>query len=314
MEINGNIINLGENKTLKIRVGKLPSGTSISIVSHIFRSKNEGKTILLLGGIHGDEINGMEIIRRAIEKQYFDNLQCGTVIAIPVLNIFGFINFNRDLPSGKDLNRSFPGSEKGSLAARVARKFTKFFLPYADIIIDFHTGGDIRYNYPQIRYSNINDESIHISKIFNAPFIIQKAMIPKSLRKTAVEMGKAAIVYEAGESKRLDEFSISTGLQGIRNVLQYFEMIDKQEIELVNSKFFNKTSWIRARDSGILNLLKHAGDDISEKEILAVIKDISNEWSKNVRARRSGSIIGHNNAPVINMGDPIYHVAWYDEE
>ncbi|MEZ4907305.1 MAG: succinylglutamate desuccinylase/aspartoacylase family protein [Saprospiraceae bacterium] len=167
MEINGNIINPGENKTLKIRVGKLPSGTSISIVSHVFRSINPGKTILLLGGVHGDEINGIEILRSAIEKKYFDDLKSGTVIVVPVLNIFGFINYNRDVNNGKDLNRSFPGSENGSLAARVAKKFTNFFLLHADIVIDFHTGGDTRYNFPQIRYSQKDKDAFELAKVFN---------------------------------------------------------------------------------------------------------------------------------------------------
>ncbi|MEZ4907304.1 MAG: succinylglutamate desuccinylase/aspartoacylase family protein [Saprospiraceae bacterium] len=149
---------------------------------------------------------------------------------------------------------------------------------------------------------------------YSTPFYNRKTMIPKSLRKTCVEMNKTALVFEAGESKRLDSYSIKTGLQGIKNILIFLGMIDGQSNHNTESIVLNKSSWIRGRDSGIINLHKHAGDKVTEKETIAVIKDISNEWSKNVKARRSGYIIGHNNAPVINMGDPIFNIAWNDKE
>lgn len=315
MEINGQKIEKGENKTIKIRVGKLPSGTHINIFAKVYRGDEDGKTLLLLGGIHGDEINGIEIIRNAIEKQYFDDIIKGTVIAIPLLNVYGFINFSRDVPDGKDVNRSFPGSQSGSLAARVANKLTKFILPSVDCIIDFHTGGDSRYNYPQIRYATAAPDIAELAKVFNPPFIIEKPLISKSLRKIAHEKGIPVLVYEGGESTRLDPFAIKTGLEGISNILYHLEFIkEKPDTSIKNSIEINKTSWIRSRDSGIFKNLKKAGDFVHKNEIIGVLKDVLGENSKNIIARRDAYIIGHNNAPVVNMGDALFHLGWHEEK
>ncbi len=315
MTINDNIIEPGENKIIKIRVGKLPSGTHINIFAHVYRSKKPGKTLLLLGGIHGDEINGIEIIRSAIEKQYFDDLVQGTVIVIPLLNVYGFINFSREVPDGKDVNRSFPGSSTGSLASRVANKLTKFILPHVDCIIDFHTGGDSRYNYPQIRYTKSNSKSKELAKIFNAPFIIEKPLIPKSLRKIAHDLHIPVIVYEGGESTRLDSFAINTGLEGIKNILFHFGMIDeKPDKQKRKSVFIDKTSWIRSRDSGIFKCYVESGNYIHKNDIAGVLKDVLGNSSKNIIAKRDAYIIGHNNAPVVNMGDALFNLGWDSEK
>lgn len=314
MEINGHEIKPGENKKIKIRVGKLPSGTHINIYAHVFRAKTEGKKVLILGGVHGDEINGVEIIRRSIEQEYYKNLKSGTVIVIPLLNVYGFINFSRDVPDGKDVNRSFPGINTGSLASRVARILTKFILPHIDFGLDFHTGGDARYNYPQIRYSKINNESKKLAQVFNAPFIIEKPFIKKSLRKIAHDMNIPIIVYEGGESTRLDRFAIEKGIQGIINVLTYYNIIEKENvIESENAIKINKTSWIRARDSGIFRYYKKSGSNVEQKEILGAVKDVLGESSKNIISNRKAYIIGHNNAPVVNMGDALFNLGWYED-
>jgi len=143
----------GSSGMVRINAGRLPSGNRISIFTYIFRSKNPGPTALILGGMHGDEINGVEIVSRTISDNFFGNLSSGSVIVIPLLNIFGFINYSRDVPDGKDVNRSFPGNMNGSLASRVARMITKKILPLIDFGIDFHTGAKDHWNYPQIRYS-----------------------------------------------------------------------------------------------------------------------------------------------------------------
>lgn len=315
MEINGQEIKLGENKIIKIRVGKLPSGTHINIFAHIYRGPKEGKKILVLGGIHGDEINGVEVVRRSIEMKYYDDLKAGTVVVIPLLNVYGFINFSRDVPDGKDVNRSFPGSNTGSLASRVARKLTKFVLPHIDFGIDFHTGGESRYNYPQIRYSKKNEESKKLANIFNAPFVIEKPMIQKSLRKVANDMGIPIIVYEGGESKRLDKFAINKGLKGIKNILEHYAMIEKEnDLEEENNIKINKTSWIRARDSGIFRYFKKSGLIVEEKELIGILNDVLGERTKNIISRKNAYILGHNNAPVVNMGDALFNLGWYEEK
>lgn len=310
-DINGTIIKPGENKSIKIRVGKLPSGTTINIVGHVFISNNVGKRILLLAGIHGDEVNGIEILRKIIEQKILTDLHCGSVIVIPVLNVFGFINFKRDVPSGKDVNRSFPGNRNGSLASRVAKKLTEFILPNVDMIIDFHSGGETRYNYPQIRFTKSSTQSCELASIFNPPFLIEKAMIKGSLRKSANDLKIPTIVFEGGESGRLDDFTTQTGINGIKNILHHFKMIENSEnVKNLEVAMMNKTMWIRAKDSGIINLLKKSGDMVNEKEPIAIIHDIYSEWSKVVLSPRKAYIIGHNNAPVVNMGDALFNIGW----
>jgi len=161
----------GEKEQVDLFVSRLPSGNRINIQSYVFRASQPGPTVLLMGGVHGDEINGVQIIRRILEDKMLETLKAGSVIAIPLLNVFGFINYSRDVPDGKDVNRSFPGSAIGSLASRTASVLTKKVLPNVDIAIDLHTGGAERYNYPQIRYSKKDKRALELASSFGAPFI-----------------------------------------------------------------------------------------------------------------------------------------------
>ncbi len=314
MILNGVEVSQGQHKVVKIKVGRLSSGTNINIFAHVYRANKPGKKILLLGGVHGDEINGVEIVRRSITEGYFDNLQQGTIIAIPLLNVFGFINLSRDVPGGKDVNRSFPGTSTGTLASRVANKLMKIILPNVDLVLDFHTGGDERYNYPQVRYTKNNAQAFEIAKVFNAPFTIQKPTISKSLRKVANDNNIPVVVYEGGESKRFDEFSIKVGQKGIENVMGHFGLIKQKIKDEEQSILINKTSWIRARDSGLFRSFKVPGMQIAEKEHLGVLNDVLGGAEKRIISNRKAYILGHNNAPVVNMGDALFNLGWYKEE
>ena len=193
----------GKNEVIKLNVARLPSGTVINLRAHVFRSENPGPTMLVMGGVHGDEINGIEIVRRTISSGLFKNLNKGNVIAIPLLNVYGFINYSRDASEGKDVNRTFPGNMSGSLASRVAGTLTKKVLPVVDFAVDYHTGGGARYNYPQLRYTNKDPKSVEMAKAFAAPYLVQKPAIDKSLRKVMVMQGKPLLVFEGGEALRL---------------------------------------------------------------------------------------------------------------
>ena len=300
----------GERKVVNLDVGYLPSGTKIDIKANIYRATEPGPCVLILGGVHGDEINGVEIVRRSLEENLFDNLLRGSVIAIPLLNIYGFINFSREVPDGKDINRSFPGISTGSLASRVARTLTRDILPVVDFGMDFHTGGASRYNYPQIRYSKTNEKALELGTAFAPPFLIQKPLITKSLRKVAQEMKVPIIVYEGGESVRLDGFSISKGYKGMKRVLKSHGMIadavpaDHKVVSVTN------TGWIRSPKSGLFQWTRNSGAFIVKGESLGYIKDPHGTKSANVFAKRQGYIIGHNNASVVNQGDALFHIAY----
>ncbi|WP_070137966.1 succinylglutamate desuccinylase/aspartoacylase family protein [Crocinitomix algicola] len=309
MKINNITVNPGENVTIQIPVANLPSGTEINLFAHVYRSKKPGPTLLVTGGVHGDEVNGIEIVRRAVREKLFNKLKAGAVIAVPLLNVYGFINFSRGFPDGKDVNRSFPGTKSGSLAARIAYVFTTEILPFADLALDFHTGGKSIHNFPQARYTGDDERSYKLAKDLNMPLIIKSSLIARSLRKTAYSKNIPMVVFEGGESLRIDENSIAEGLRGLRNVLIGQGMIKgKQEI---NPTIELETKlWIRANRAGIFSLEKKSGDYVKKGDVLGRITDPYNTYQSKVSAKNDGFIFGHNNNPVVNKGDALFHIGF----
>ncbi len=301
----------GQKGAVKLNAGSLPSGSEIHTVAHVFRSNNPGPTLLIQGGIHGDEINGVQIVTSILEAKTLNNLQCGNVIAIPLVNVFGFNNLNRDLPDGKDVNRSFPGSTGGSLASRVARTLTKYILPYVDYAIDLHTGGADRYNYPQARFSKSDPVSKEMAEIFSAPFMIQQPMISGSFRRAATDMGAHTIVYEGGESVRINKTAIDHGINGVVRIMKALQMLpSNMTTPQVNTVTIEKTSWIRTSKPGMFVWIKKSGDSIKIGDLLGVIKDPYGMSTYDVIAKSNAYIIGHNNAAVVNVGDPLFHIGF----
>ncbi len=305
----------GESAIVKIAVGKLPSDTRINIQAHVYRSKKPGPTSLVLAGVHGDEINGIEITRRLIHQNILEKIKGGSVIVIPLLNIYGFVNFNRYVPDGKDVNRSFPGNQTGSLASRIARTLTKKILPLVDYIFDFHTGGDSRFNHPQIRYTKTDKEALELAKVFATPYIIESGIIPKSLRRTARDLKIPMLVYEGGESVRLNGLIIEAGLRGLVRCLTYLGhlegIVSPNESKSILIK---KSSWIRAPFSGIFIWRQSSGTKVKKGEKLGSINDPNGQKSIHVIAKRSGYLISHNNASVINQGDALFHLGYEYEK
>lgn len=309
LEIDKEQIPKGTHATLELNIARLPSGTQIHMPVHVYRSKQNGPTVLLSGGLHGDEVNGIETVRRIIDSKILHKLRIGSVIALPIINIYGFLNFSRDVPDGKDVNRSFPGSENGSLASLVANTLTRKILPAVDFGIDFHTGGASRTNYPQVRFAKDDKKSEDLAWAFGAPFIMHSSLIDGSLRKQAFEMGKSIIVFEGGESLRFDEFSIKEAFEGILRTLYHFGMILKKPKDRKhNSLFFSQTSWVRAETSGLFRSLKKSGQKVKKGEVIGLINNPGNLYEIKVEAHESGFIIGHNNIPVINRGDALFHI------
>lgn len=308
MIINKTEIAPGENKIIKLNVSKLPSGTEIDILAHIFRSKKPGPTVLVLGGLHGDEINGVEIVRKSINEKLFNKLKCGTVIAIPLLNVYGFINFSRDLPDGKDINRSFPGNSKGSLASRVAKQLTRHILPLVDFGIDFHTGGRSIHNVPQIRIDATIPEAKKLAEMFNPPFIVQSKIIPKSLRKECNKLKIPMLVFEGGESLRIHKESLTVGVEGIKKTLSHHGMIVYDNTPDNASIYIKESHWIRANYAGIFKPLVEAGEFVKKDQILGDISTPFETKIKKIKARKQGYVFGLNNNPVINQGDALFHI------
>ncbi len=305
MKIAEEVINPGEDRLIELQVARLPSGTSIHLPIHVFRGLNAGPTMLLCGGLHGDEVNGIEIVRQLVDSGLLRQLQKGSVIAMPIINIYGFINFSRDVPDGKDVNRSFPGNVDGSLASHVAYILSQHILPLVDFGVDFHTGGASRTNFPQVRYNASDKKSHDLAKIFAAPFLINTQYIDNSLRWQAFNMQKTIIVYEGGESLRLNNYAIKEAIEGTRRLLIHHQMIDHL-LERPESIDLQRYIWVRAPRAGIFNSLKVSGQQVEMGEVIGEINDPYNAESVPVEARESGYIIGHNNMPVVHRGDALF--------
>ena len=310
IHLGNNEILPGTSSKVSYSVGNLPSGTRVAIHMEVFRSTLPGPHVLIIGGVHGDEVNGVEIVRRLLEKNIFNNLLIGSVIAVPLLNVHGFINFSRDVPDGKDVNRSFPGTLAGSLASRVARILTKNVFPQVDVIIDNHTGSQYRYNYPQVRITRGDTLSYELAKAFKAPFIVQKPALRGSLRKIAKVAQKLCLIYEAGEALRLDGFSIARGISGIERTLHSLQMISDSQAENRDPVDIQHSSWLRASHAGLFIWTKSSGSKVKKGEPLGSIGDPYGTRRIVVLSPREGYVIGHSNAPVVGQGDALFHIGF----
>lgn len=298
----------GENKLVKINIARLPTGTLIDIPVHVFNSKKAGPTILIQAGLHGDEINGVEILRRMLHQNLFD-IKKGAIIVVPIVNVFGFIHFSRDVPDGKDVNRSFPGRKTGSLASRIAHHYTTQILSHVDYAIDLHTGGAQRHNYPQVRFTEEDDKGKALAEMFHAPFCFASRLIPGSFRKTTFKMGIPTLVFEGGESMRFDEQVIYSGIQGIQNVLVGLKMVSKTgKSKKGKTVLLEKRRWIRASKSGMFvpNVLN--GSRVDKGQELGVIVDTFAKKNRRIRAPFEGYIFCVNHQAVVNQGDALFHM------
>ncbi len=307
MQINGVEILPGEEKKIDVNIAKLPSHSAIDISITVARSNKPGPTLLLMGGLHGDEINGSEIVRRIIERNLHIP-EIGTIICIPILNVYGFIHFSRYVPDGKDVNRSFPGNKNGSLASRLAYYFTRDLLPLIDYGIDFHTGGADRTNYPQIRCVMRDETNLELAKAFHAPFTLDSKYRPKSLRQTANKSGKKILVYEGGESARFDEYAINQGINGTIRLMNHLGMSRDYVTPDYENLTIKNSSWVRSRSSGIFLSEVVSGQYIRKNQILGSINDPFGGFKTKVTASANGYIIGLNHNPIVHQGDALMHI------
>jgi hypothetical protein len=250
----------------------------------------------------------VEIVRRIVE----DNLhvpEIGTIICIPVINVYGFIHFSRYVPDGKDVNRSFPGNKNGSLASRVAYYLTKDIIPQIDYGIDFHTGGADRTNYPQVRCMMSDPRNAELAAIFSAPFTLHSKFRVGSLRQTAARQGKRILVYEGGESSRFDEFAIQQGVDGALRIMKHLGLTSEAVPDAdYDNRIIKNSSWIRARASGLFQTLVKSGQYIKKNQRVGYITDPFGDFKVQVKASASGYVIGLNNNPIVHQGDAIMHI------
>jgi predicted deacylase len=307
LKIAGHTILPGEFKEIDINIARLPSHTIIDTPIYVSRALEDGPVLALIAGMHGDEINGMEIVRRILDGGMHQPKR-GTVICMPIINMYGFLNYSRDVPDGKDINRSFPGSRNGSLASRVAYHLMHDVIPFIDYGIDFHTGGAMRANYPQVRALLSDDKNIELANAFHAPFTLNSPFRPNSLRKEASRRGKYIIVYEGGESLRFDQNAIKEGIAGTLRLMKHLNMIDEAPHPEVENKMIWSTTWIRAKSAGLFQTNVYCGQLVQKDEWVGTITDPFGEFKEKVITPVTGYVVGLNNIPVINAGDALMHI------
>ena len=311
LHILGAQVKPGESKEVRFDVANLHTSTPVNLPVIIERSKKPGPTVLFTAGIHGDEVNGVEIVRQLIAKG-INKPKCGTIICMPVINVFGFINLKREFPDGRDLNRVFPGSPSGSLAGRVAHKLTQDVIPHVDLIIDFHTGGSGRFNAPQLRYAKNNYNLNELAHVFGAPFVLYSKNLSKSFRTTCFKMGKNLLLFEGGKSFHIDDVVTNSGVNGSKRILKHLGMLRsnfKSSSPKSDCVFINDSRWLRATHSGMFKASIGIGKPVLKGDVLGNICDPYGKFNYAVKASNAGYIINVNESPIVYQGDALFHIS-----
>ena len=301
----------GEKKTIYMEIAKLHTASKLKIPVIIERSKLDGPTVLFSAGIHGDEINGVEIVRSIIAQKINKPFR-GTIICIPVINIFSFVSKTREFPDGRDLNRVFPGSKKGSLASRFAFHLLNDIIPHIDYAVDFHAGGASRFNAAQIRIAPHNDELKKLADVFAAPFTLYSKNIAGTFRNACEKRNVKMLLFEGGKSLDLNLQVTEEAVEGTKRFLEHLEMLNprkKTNIPKNKTIYIEKSNWIRAKYSGMFHGLTSIGSFVKKGELLATISDPYGKIEHKVKAPHEGYIINVNDAPIIYQGDAIFHIS-----
>ncbi len=314
LEIAGERILPGERRSLHIDLGKLYNHTRLDLDIEVIHGRRPGPTLMVSAAIHGDELNGVEVCRQLLKHKALSRIH-GTLIIVPVVNIFGFIHRSRYLPDRRDLNRCFPGSSKGSLGARMAYIFRTQILNHCTHVIDMHTGAIHRSNLPQIRANLDSPTAEMMAQAFGAPVIIDSKLRDGSLRQCADEAGISLILYEAGEALRFDDNAIRGGVRGVLNVMRELQMLSavKSPKRLLTPVVANSSAWIRADTDGVFRSIVTLGQRVSRDQLMGIVASPFGDQEHEVLAPNSGIIIGQNNIPLVNEGEALYHLARFDE-
>ncbi|ABA58032.1 Succinylglutamate desuccinylase/aspartoacylase [Nitrosococcus oceani ATCC 19707] len=311
-QIGAHQIGPGERITLDLSVPQLYTHTAVSMPIQVINGKRSGPKLFISAAIHGDEINGIEIIRRLVGLRILQRLR-GTLLTVPVVNVYGFVNQSRYLPDRRDLNRSFPGSKTGSLAARLAYLFMEEIVARCTHGIDLHTAAIHRDNLPQIRTLVDNPETKRLAHAFGSPVILNSDLRDGSLRHAVADFGIPVLVYEGGEALRFNEFAIRAGVSGIVSVMRELEMLPPRQRKKPRAEpvVARSSNWVRAPQSGILRSLTALGDHVKKGDTMAMLADPFGEKTETVIAPFSGIVVGRTNLPLVHEGEALYHLAQF---
>ena len=306
----GKTIAAGDRQVVDLPLSRLADHTRMNLSVDVIHGRREGPVMFVSGAIHGDEIIGVEVIRRVSDQKALSRLR-GTLILVPIVNAYGFITHSRYLPDRRDLNRSFPGSAKGSLAAQLAHTFMTEVVRKCQYGIDIHSGAIHRANLNQIRADFSDPDVKTMAMAFGAAVMLDSQLRDGSLREAAQTHGCRTLLYEAGEALRFDEMPIRIGVRGVLNVMRHVGMLAplKQPRKMPVSTFCQSSPWVRAPIGGIMRPYKGLGDHVAEGEVIAVMSGPLGDGATDVISPADGIIIGRSNMPIMNRGDAMFHVA-----
>lgn len=308
--IAGTQVEAGTRRTVLVPLSRLPDHTDMTLRVKVIHGRRPGPVLFVSAAIHGDEIIGLEIIRRLVSTKTLSRIR-GTLILIPVVNGFGFLGMTRYLPDRRDLNRVFPGSANGSSASQLAHTFINTIVGRCDYGIDLHSGAVHRENLPQIR-ANLSDSEVRdMGVAFRASIMLDAKLRDGSLRAAAGDVGCRMLVYEAGEALRFNESAVRIGVRGVMGVIRHVGMLPKlkpkpHRIDPVQP---SGSSWVRAPMSGLMRAATGLGDSVQKGQRIAGISDPLGETDMDVLAKHDGVVIGRTNLPVVSRGDALFHIA-----
>ena len=311
--IAGTRIKPGQQLTLQVPVARLYTHTPMAMPVHVIHGRQEGPRLFVSGAIHGDEIVGTEIVRRLIGMKKIRSLR-GTLIAVPVVNVYAFVQHSRYSPDRRDLNRFFPGSEKGSLTSRLADTFMEEIVRGSHYGIDLHAGSNHRANLPQIRADVADQETLRLARAFEVPVVINAATRDGSLRQAAADEGVCSLLYEGGEALRFDEVAVRAGLRGVLAVMAAVGMLRpaRRRKPPIEPLIADSTAWVRAPLSGILQMTSHLGGRVAKNARIGLIADPFGATEEDIRSPASGMVVGRLNLPLVHQGDAVIHIAHLD--
>ncbi len=314
-QIGSHTISPGTRRTIDLPVSVLSDHTPVNMSVHVLHGRKPGPVLFVSAAVHGDEVIGVEIARRILKAPQLEAPELeklkGTLLVIPIVNAFGFLSHSRYLPDRRDLNRSFPGSQRGSLAARLANLFMNEIVARADYGIDLHSAAIHRINLPQIRVSPSRPDTLVLAGAFGAPVVLTSKMREGSMRAAAHDNGTDVLVFEAGEGLRFDEMAIRSGVSGILRVMRSLKMVGAKGITRPKARSILTQSsyWVRSPAGGLLRLFKYIGDVVEPQMLLGIVSDPFGENEREVIADYGGLIVGRTNLPVVNEGDGLFHIA-----
>ena len=302
-------VRAGRKQALALPITRLVTGADVDLPIRVVHGRHDGPTVWIDAAIHGDEAVGVEVVRQVLADLDAKSLR-GTLIAVPIVNVLGFMNGDRYLPDRRDLNRSFPGSRRGSLAARIAHLMMTEVVAKCEVGIDLHTGSDRRTNLPQIRADLEDERTRELSIAFGAPVMMHARLRDGSLRAAAREAGAKVLLYEAGEAWRMDGWAVDAGVRGVRRVLAHLGMIEPPEEDPPAPTLESwRSGWVRARGTGMLHLEAELGQRVTKGERLGGLFDSFGKRVRLVHADRDGIVIGRTEAPLVSSGDAVVHLA-----